>query len=41
MSDVKEILGNYSSDIIQSIEEDLSVITPNNLQEASFYLTKA
>ena len=31
MSDVKEILGNYSSDIIQSIEEDLSVITPNNL----------
>lgn len=41
MSDVKEILGNYSSDIIKSIEDDLSVITPNNLQEASIYLTKA
>ena len=41
MSDVKEILGNYSSDIIKSIEEDLSVIVPNNLQEASLYLTKA
>ena len=41
MSDVKEVLGNYSSDIIKSIEDDLSVITPNNLQEASIYLTKA
>ena len=41
MSDVKEVLGNYSSDIIKSIEDDLSVITPNNLQEASIYLPKA
>jgi geranylgeranyl diphosphate synthase type I len=41
MSDVKEILGNYSSDIIKTIEDELGVITPNNLQEASIYLTKA
>ena len=41
MSDVKEILGNYSSDIIKTIEDELSVITPDNLQEASIYLTKA
>lgn len=41
MSDVKEILGGYSPDIIKTIEEELSVITPNNLQEASIYLTKA
>ncbi|WP_296889724.1 short chain isoprenyl diphosphate synthase IdsA [uncultured Methanobrevibacter sp.] len=41
MSDVKEILGNYSSDIIKTIEDELVVITPNNLQEASIYLTKA
>ena len=41
MSDVKEILGSYSPDIIKTIEEELSVITPENLQEASIYLTKA
>ena len=41
MSDVKEILGNYSSDIIKTIEDELAVITPDNLQEASIYLTKA
>ena len=41
MSDVKEILGSYSSDIIVTIEDELDVITPNNLQEASIYLTKA
>ena len=41
MSDVKEILGSYSSDIIATIEDELCVITPNNLQEASIYLTKA
>jgi len=41
MSDVKEVLGGYSPDIIKTIEEELSVITPNNLQEASIYLTKA
>ena len=41
MSDVKEVLGIYSSDIIATIEDELAVITPNNLQEASIYLTKA
>ena len=41
MSDVKEILSTYSSDIIKTIEEELSTITPNNLQEASVYLTMA
>lgn len=41
MSDVKEVLGGFSPDIIKTIEEELSVITPNNLQEASIYLTKA
>lgn len=41
MSDVKEILGSYSTDIIKTIEEELSTITPNNLCEASVYLTKA
>ena len=41
MSDVKEVLGSYSSDIIKTIEDELNVITPNNLQEASIYLTKA
>ena len=41
MSDVKEVLGSYSVDIIKTIENDLSVITPQNLQEASIYLTKA
>ena len=41
MSDVKEILGSYSSDIFRTIEDELDVITPNNLQEASIYLTKA
>ena len=41
MSDVKEVLGSYSVDIIKTIEKDLSVITPSNLCEASVYLTKA
>ena len=41
MSDVKEVLGNYSKDIIKTIEEELASITPNNLEEASIYLTKA
>ncbi|MBQ9025014.1 MAG: polyprenyl synthetase family protein [Methanobrevibacter sp.] len=41
MSDVKEVLGSYSPDIIKTIEEELGVITPDNLQEASIYLTKA
>lgn len=41
MSDVKEVLGNYSSDILKTIEEELSTITPDNLCEASIYLTRA
>ena len=41
MSDVKEVLGNYSKDIIKTIEDELASITPNNLEEASIYLTKA
>lgn len=41
MSDVKEILGNYSTDITKTIEEELSAITPDNLAEASVYLTRA
>lgn len=41
MSNVKEILGNYSKDITKTIEEELAVITPNNLAEASVYLTRA
>lgn len=39
--DVIEELGNYSVDISKTIEEELSCIVPNNLQEASIYLTKA
>ncbi len=41
MNDIKEILSNYSSDIINTITEELKVITPVNLQEASVYLTEA
>ncbi|WP_405294163.1 short chain isoprenyl diphosphate synthase IdsA [Methanobrevibacter sp.] len=41
MSDVKEVLGNYSTDITRTIEEELATITPDNLGEASIYLTKA
>ena len=41
MSDVKEVLGSYSKGILKTIEEELSTITPNNLEEASIYLTKA
>ena len=41
MNDIKEILSNYSSDIINTITEELMVITPVNLQEASVYLTEA
>ena len=36
--DVIEELGNYSVDISKTIEEELSCIVPNNLQEASIYL---
>ncbi|MER2013830.1 MAG: short chain isoprenyl diphosphate synthase IdsA [Methanobrevibacter sp.] len=41
MSDVKEVLGSYSTDITKTIEEELSTITPDNLAEASVYLTRA
>ena len=41
MSNVKNILNNYSHDIIKTIRNELSSITPNNLEEASVYLTKA
>ena len=41
MSDVKEVLGNYSTDITKTIEEELAIITPDNLAEASVYLTRA
>ena len=36
--DVIEELGNYSIDISKTIEEELSCIVPNNLQEASIYI---
>ena len=41
MSDVKEVLGRYSTDITKTIEEELSTIVPENLAEASVYLTRA
>ena len=41
MSDVKEVLGTYSGDITKTIEEELATITPDNLAEASVYLTRA
>ena len=41
MSDVKEVLGSYSGDITKTIEEELSTIVPQNLAEASVYLTRA
>ena len=41
MSDVKEVLGNYSVDITKTIEGELATITPDNLSEASVYLTRA
>ena len=41
MSDVKEVLGNYSTDITNTIEEELATITPETRAEASVYLTRA
>ena len=41
MSDVKEVLGSYSTDITKTIEKELATITPENLAEASVYLTRA
>jgi len=41
MSNVMDVLKDYSTDIVKSIEENLSVIEPQELQDASIYLTKA
>ena len=41
MSDVKQVLGSYSTVITETIEEELSTIAPDNLAEASVYLTRA
>lgn len=41
MSDIKEVLGNYLTDITKTIEEELATITPQNLADASVYLTRA
>ena len=41
MSDVKEVLGSYSTEITKTIEDELATITPENLAEASVYLTRA
>lgn len=41
MSEVTEVLKQYSQDVIKTIEENLSVIEPQELQDASIYLTKA
>ena len=41
MSDIKEVLGNYLIDITKTIEEELATITPQNLADASVYLTRA
>ena len=38
---VNDVLGNYNKDIFSEIEKHLSTITPDSLQEASLYLTKA
>lgn len=34
MSDIKEVLGNYLTDITKTIEEELATITPQNLADA-------
>ena len=39
--DVNDVLGTYNKDIFKEIEKHLSTITPDSLQEASLYLTKA
>lgn len=41
MSDVSKILESYYDDVNNTIKDNLASITPNNLQEASIYLTKA
>ena len=41
MSDVTDVLKQYSEDVVKTIEENLSVIEPQDLQDACLYLTKA
>ena len=41
MSDVTDVLKQYSRDVVKTIEENLSVIEPQDLQDACLYLTKA
>lgn len=41
MVNLNEALALYTEDIYNSIDNHLSLITPQNLNEASFYLTKA
>ena len=41
MSDVTDVLKQYSKDVVKTIEENLSVIEPQDLQDACLYLTKA
>ena len=41
MSDVTDVLKQYSKDVVKTIEDNLSVIEPQDLQDACLYLTKA
>ena len=41
MSDVTDVLKQYSIDVVKTIEENLGVIEPQDLQDACLYLTKA
>lgn len=41
MSDVTDVLKEYSADVIKTIEENLNPVQPQNLQDACIYLTKA
>lgn len=41
MSDIANVLKEYSKIVVNAIEEDLGVVEPQELQEACIYLTKA
>ena len=41
MNEINELLTNYSKEVKKAIDDSLSTIIPNNLQEASIYLTNA
>ncbi len=41
MSDVTDVLKKYSTIVVKTIEENLEVIEPKELQDACIYLTKA